>query len=124
MNKMSKRIFIIALADLVFVFHCFIGILVLFGWLFPHYRAVYLTLLLVWLLCWVFLKHCPVTRWEFLLRKIYDKKIDPNEEIIKYYIHKVFKKVVSLKTIFTIGMIVFVILVLLSFTAPVLQFVF
>jgi hypothetical protein len=66
--------------------------------------------MIIWLLCWLVLGYCPVTKWEFLLRRKYDKSIDPNAESIQYYWNKFFGKKIPSKAIFTGGLIVFFVL--------------
>lgn len=70
--------------------------------------------MLVWLACWILLGYCPITKWEFTLRRRYDKSINPSAEAIQYYLYKFFNKNVSSKAIFTGGLIVFIILIVLS----------
>ena len=91
-----------------------IGAVILIGWKFPQFKLIYVILLLVWIGSWIFLGYCPITKWEFLLRRKYDKSIDPNAEAIKYYMYKFFNKDIPSKTIFTIGIIIFVIVLVLS----------
>lgn len=111
------RKFHIFLANSIFGFHCLIGIFILSGWYFSQIKFEYLTFLVIWLSCWIFLGYCPVTKWEFLLRKKYDDTIDPNAESIQYYVYKFFGKKISSKVIFTGGILVFIILIILTLTA-------
>ena len=104
-------------ADTLFVFHCLLGAFILFGWLFPRVHLLYLVVLILWPLCWVFLGYCPPTKWEFTLRRKYDKTIDPNAEAIEYYMYKFFKKRVKRRTVFTVGVIIWAILLALAFFA-------
>jgi hypothetical protein len=102
------------LANTVFVFHGLLVVFILFGWLFPNIKTIYLVVLLLWLSSWIFLGYCPPTKWEFLLRKKYDNNIDPNAEAIQYYMYQFFKKDISSETIFTGGLILSIILILLT----------
>lgn len=114
-QNIHMRKFYIFFANMLFVFHYFLGIFILVGWLFPEIKLLYLAVLFCWLFSWVLLGYCPPTRWEFLLRRKYDKSIDPNAEAVKYYLYKFFKINIPSKSIFTGGLIVFIILTILSF---------
>jgi hypothetical protein len=100
----------IFIANLLFAFHCLIGVFILSGWYFPVIKFEYRAFMIIWLLCWLVLGYCPVTKWEFLLRRKYDKSIDPNAESIQYYWNKFFGKKIPSKAIFTGGLIVFFVL--------------
>ena len=103
MRKFSN----IFIADLLFVSHCLIGIFILLGWYFSQIKFEYRIFLIVWLLTWLVLGYCPITKLEFFLRSKYDKRIDPNAEAIQYYWYRFFGKNISSKVIFNGGLIVF-----------------
>jgi hypothetical protein len=75
---------------------------------------MYLAVLALWLSFWLILGYCPITKWEFTLRRKYNKDINPSDEAIQYYMYKFFKKKISAKAIFTGGLIVFIILTTLT----------
>jgi len=102
------------LANSLFTLHCFVGVFILTGWLFPGIKVFYLLFLFAWLSSWIFLGYCPITKWEFTLRRKYDKGLDTNAEAIKYYMYKFFKIDIPSKSIFIGGIIVFTILILLT----------
>ncbi len=79
-----------AAANAIFAIHFLVGFIILFGWMYLPLRPVYLTLLLLWPLCWLLFGFCPLSKWEFQLRGIDTKKTDLNGEIISYYMRKVF----------------------------------
>jgi hypothetical protein len=106
----------ILLANALFALHCLIGVFILSGWLFPEIKIFYLAFLVGWLACWVFLGYCPITKWEFTLRRKYNKNINPNDEAIQHYMYRFFKIRISSKAIFNGGLIVFTILVVLTLT--------
>ena len=99
----------ILFADLFFIFHCLFGVFLLVGWFFPRIKFIYLTALILWLSSWLILGYCPLTKWEFMLRRKYNKDINPNDEAIQYYMKKFFNKNISAKAIFTVGLIAFII---------------
>jgi hypothetical protein len=105
----------IFIANTYFLLHFILGLFMLFGWLFPQIKLIYLSTLLIWISCWIFLGYCPPTKWEFSLRNKYDKNINPKDEFIKYYMYKLFKINIPSKNIFTGGLIVFIFLTFLSF---------
>ena len=101
-------------ANLIFLAHCLIGVFILSGWYFREVKIAYLALLTGWLACWVFLGYCPLTKWEFTLRRKYDKSFDPYDEAIQHYVYKFFGKKIPARTIFTGGIVVLIILVILT----------
>ena len=103
-----------SLANTVFIIHLMLGVFILFGWLLPSIKIPYLLVLMLWLLSWIFLHHCPLTKLELSLRKKYDGTIDINSEIIQYYINKIFKKSISSEKVFKFGLIVLIILIILT----------
>ena len=105
----------IFIANLLFIIHCLIGVFILAGWYFPQIKIEYRVFMITWLLCWLVLGYCPVTKWEFGLRHKYDKNFDPNAEAIQHYWYKFFKKKIPSKAIFIGGLIVFFILFGLTF---------
>ena len=102
-----RKFFNIFIADLLFISHCLIGIFILSGWYFFQIKFEYRIFLIIWLLTWIFLGYCPLTKLEFFLRSKYDKRIDPNAEAIQYYWYRFFGKNISSKVIFNGGLIVF-----------------
>jgi len=108
------RKFNLFIANTLFMLHCLFAIFLLTGWLFPQIKILYLTVLIMWLSSWIFLGYCPFTKWEFSLRRKYNKSIDPNAEAIKYYMYKFFKINLSTDSILIVGLIVFIILIFLT----------
>lgn len=109
-----KKNFHILIANILFLTHCLLGVFLLIGWYFFQIKFLYLIVLLIWLSCWILLGYCPFTKWEFGLRRKYDKNIDSNAEAIKYYMNKFFKKNIPAKAIFIWGLVVFIILTALT----------
>lgn len=106
----------LVIANILFVLHCLVGVVILIGWYFPEIKIFYISLLIAWIGSWIFLGYCPITKWEFLLRRKYDNTIDPNAEAIKYYMYKFFKKDISSRLIFIGGLVVFFVALVLSLT--------
>ena len=105
------------LADVFFVLHFVIGAFFLFGWIFSEIQIVYLPLLISWPLSWILLGYCPVTKWEFLLRRKYGANLDTNTEFIRHYTHKFFQIKIPPRPIFTGGFSVFIALIVLYFVS-------
>ena len=114
MRKNNIRNFHIFLADAIFALHCIIGIFILTGWYFPQIKIAYIIFLLCWLFCWFILGYCPVTYWEFALRRKYNPALDPKEEALQHYMNKFFNINLSSRGILKIGLVVFVILITLT----------
>lgn len=104
------------LANTLLVTHILLAIFILIGWVFPNIALYYRLTLFLWFGSWVFLGYCPLTKWELLLRKKSDPDIDINTEIIQLYTKKFFKKNISSNAILLGGLVVFSILVILTFT--------
>ncbi len=101
-------------ANLIFAIHIGFGVFLLVGWRVKDIQAVYLLSIVVWIGSWVFLGYCPLSRWEFSLRKKYDPSIDPNREIIQFYLQKILGIQVASQTIVASGIVVCAILVMAS----------
>lgn len=114
LTKTPMRKIHILLANILFIIHFLLGVFILLGWLFPNIKILYLMILLLWISSWIFLGYCPITKWEFLLRRKYDKSIDPNAEAIKYYVYKFLKKDIPSQTIFMSGIVICIVLVILT----------
>lgn len=114
LTKTPMRKIHILLANILFIIHFLLGVFILLGWLFPNIKILYLVILLLWISSWIFLGYCPITKWEFLLRRKYDKSIDPNAEAIKYYVYKFPKKDIPSQTIFMSGIVICIVLVILT----------
>lgn len=114
MPKKVKKHLTIASANLMFIAHCVVAVLILIGWIWPAYKVYYMILLVSWISSWIFLGYCPLTRWEFLLRKQHDKSIDINAEIIRYYLQKYFNKDIPSRSIFVGGITLFCLLFTLA----------
>ncbi len=101
-------------ANALFVLHLLVGIILLCGWLFPRFRILYLILLVGWPLSWILFGYCPITKWEFLLRRKYRKDIDSDNEFIQHYLYEFLDVYIPTPAIFAAGMALFLILLILS----------
>ncbi|MFA6397771.1 MAG: DUF2784 family protein [Candidatus Paceibacterota bacterium] len=101
-------------ADTIFVAHCFVGIFIAVGWMFPKIKIFYLIFMALLLSSWIFLNYCPLSKWEFALRKKYDETVDIDTEIIQHYAYKFFKLKIPSKFIFVLGLFAYIVLVFLT----------
>lgn len=76
-------------ADIIFVIHAFVFLTILFGWAFPSIWYIYISLLVVTLLSDLIFGFCPISKWEFLLRKKIDPKLSYNYQWTSYYTRKI-----------------------------------
>jgi Protein of Unknown function (DUF2784) len=102
-------------ANIVFCLHFLLGIFFIIGWYFKDLEVLYVILMTSWISSWIFLGYCPLSFWEFSLRSKYDATVDPQTEIIRFYIKKILHKDVSSRKIIFVGLIVYAILIALVF---------
>lgn len=76
------------LANTVFLVHLALYIVIVFGWLFPSIWVFYMAIMFITLVQDVFLNYCILSKWEFLLRKKSDPKVDYHYNFSSFYIHK------------------------------------
>ena len=101
-------------ANLFFVLHfIFVGI-IFFGWMFPRIYFLYISILLGTLFCWIFLGYCPITKWEFNIRRKYEPSLNYKNEYMEYYISKFFKINIPVIFIRAVGIIFLVISLLIA----------
>lgn len=76
------------LADLIFVFHFVVIMIVIFGWLFPSIWYLYMFVLVVSLIFDIFLGYCILSKWEFLLRKKLKPDLKYSYSFTTYYTYR------------------------------------
>jgi hypothetical protein len=109
----NKKIDLI-LANFLFILHFFIVGILLFGWAFPRIYYIYVILLIITLIYWLFLGYCPITKWEFNIRRKYEPGLNYKNEYIEYYASKLFKINIPVFFIRIIGVIFLVISLLIA----------
>jgi hypothetical protein len=77
-------------ANLIFIFHVFVVLTILFDWLYPQYRFIYLSTLILTLISEAILGCCILTKWEFDLRKKLEPSLDYDYGFVTYYGYKFF----------------------------------
>ena len=110
-NKKSDFI----IANLFFILHFIFVAIIFFGWLFPKIYIVYIIVLLITLFCWMFLGYCPITKWEFNIRRKYEPGLNYRNEYMEYYVSKFFKINIPVIFIRVYGIIFLVISLVFAF---------
>lgn len=111
---LRNKSFVFLSANCIFIFHFTFGLFLVFGWQFQNLKTIHLISLILWIGSWIVLDYCPLTKWEFKLRKILDDNFDHNAEIIQFYIYRFTKYKVPSQVIFSVGLLVFTILLYLN----------
>jgi hypothetical protein len=75
-------------AVVVFLVHCVVLGLLLFGWFVPELRPAVYVLATITLLQDIFLGYCILSRWEFSLRRMLNPKLRYNYTFTSYYTYK------------------------------------
>lgn len=84
-NKISLYKLIL-LANSIFFLHVLIVMLIIFGWLLPiPFYWVYIVCLISIFLLDITVRYCPLTKWEFYVRKKLNQNLDYNYSFISYY---------------------------------------
>ena len=82
-------------ANLIFVFHFFLVLLVLFGWLVPSLWYLYMATLVATLISDLVFGYCILSKWEFSLRRLVNPKLNYDFTWTTYYTHKFTNQKVS-----------------------------
>ncbi len=75
-------------ADLIFIFHFTVVMIILFGWLVPAIWPLYMFTLVVSLVSDVVFGYCLLSKWEFVLRKKFNPSIDYDYDFTTYYTYR------------------------------------
>lgn len=71
------------------IIHIPIVFIIFFGWVLNGFWSyVYLAILIITLLCWQILGYCPVTKWEFDIRRKYMNIPSYHYEYLHYWGYK------------------------------------
>lgn len=84
MNTFWKKL----TANIVFVSHCIIVLIIGFGWIIPAMWLVYATVLIGTLASWIVFGFCILSKWEFELRKSIDPSINYDFSFSSFYTYK------------------------------------
>lgn len=76
------------LADAIWLFHTFVLVVALFGWLWPAIHTFYILVLALALLSNIFLGYCFLSKWEFDLRKRANPKLRYDYPYTSYYTYR------------------------------------
>ncbi len=72
-------------ADFIFGIHLLVLLVAVFGWLYPSMWVLYMIVLVSALISDIFLGYCILSKWEFILRKKVDQKVDYSYSFTTYY---------------------------------------
>lgn len=87
------------LANSILSIHLVIVAIMLFGWMFTSVSYLYLLTLVTTLLFELALGYCPLTKWEFNLRKKLEPNLSYDYSFLSYYGYRLFQHRVSYKFI-------------------------
>ena len=90
MSSKIRKIFYLTLANVVFILHLALVLIVAFGWLIPSMYYVFLVLLAAVFLMDLFLGYCPLTPLEFGIRKKLDPTKTYDSSCIAHYMRALF----------------------------------
>lgn len=93
-----------AAADCIFLFHCFVVLVIGFGWLASRIWPLYICTLLVTLISEVTLGYCFLSKWEFDLRKSIDPTLNYDYSFSSFYTYKLTRHRLSQRFIKNIGL--------------------
>ncbi len=79
-------------AQLIFLIHSALFLLVLTGYLFPGLWYYYMGVLLLAFVSDLLFGYCLLSKWEFQLRKKWNQNIDYNYSFASYYTYKLTNK--------------------------------
>ncbi len=87
----TQKLLYTTLANIIFLFHLSLVLVICLGWLFPSLFYIFILFLIATALSEITLGYCFLTKWEFdLRRKIYPTKIF-DSSCIFHYIRAVFR---------------------------------
>ena len=72
-------------ADLIFLVHALLFLVILFGWAIPSIWYIYMSLLVITLLSDLVFGYCPISKWEFYLRKKVNPEVSYDYHWSSYY---------------------------------------
>jgi hypothetical protein len=75
-------------ADIIWLVHFLVVVLVLFGWLVPNLWYLYMAVLVGTLVSEFLLSYCFLSKWEFDLRKKVNPKLDYDFTYASYYTYR------------------------------------
>ncbi len=75
-------------ADIVFVAHFLVIVIIGIGWLFPSIWYLYMAILFGTLLSELFFSYCILSKWEYQLRRIADPAVEYEYEFASYYTYR------------------------------------
>lgn len=84
-----KKIFYLALANFIFLFHFILIFIALFGWTKDRLWWVYISVLILTLISDLTFGYCILSKWEFSLRKKIHPEIDYDYTWTTFYTYEI-----------------------------------
>ena len=86
----KKKKIITFQADLIFLIHCLIVFVIVFGWAFAKLNFIYPLVLVATLVLETIFGYCILTEFEFRLRKKIEPSLEYDHSFVTYYMHKIY----------------------------------
>jgi hypothetical protein len=87
----------------IFVLHCVVVVIIVFGWLWPHIWPLYIAIITYTLFQNWILGYCILSRWEYALRRMINPKIRYKYNFTTYYTYKLTHKRISTRFVQVAG---------------------
>ena len=78
------------LANLIFLLHTVIVSIIVIGWYYPAFQTLNLFVTMLTLFIEISFGYCPLTKWEFSVRKKLEPNLNYDAGFITYYAYKIF----------------------------------
>jgi hypothetical protein len=91
----NREKFLVFQANLVFLAHCLIVFVIIFGWAFSELDIIYPIVLVATLILEIIFGYCILTEIEFRLRKKVEPNLDYDYSFLTYYMYKIYNMKIS-----------------------------
>jgi hypothetical protein len=104
-----KRVWWWVMANIIFIVHCAVLFVAVFGWLFPSIWYGYMALLVVILALDWLLGYCILSKWEFMIRKKLKPHLNYDYSFSSYYTYRLTQKRLSEHFVSQVGSVFLII---------------
>ncbi len=87
----------------IFLLHCVVFAIILFGWLWPEIWPLYIAIITYTLFQNWILGYCVLSRWEFALRRMINPKVRYKYNFTTYYTYKLTHRRISTRFVQVAG---------------------
>ena len=91
---MNKKLIILE-ANLVFLVHCVVVFIIVFGWAFEKLNIIYPIVLFITLILEIIFGYCILTEVEFRLRKKIEPSLNYDYSFLTYYMYRIYNLKIS-----------------------------